>query len=122
MKNKKITAIVWVVCLSLVGVIGILAAMTYLSTEYDKTVAVCKQVKLGATEDEVRKIMGAPTNTLPFDDGKRKSKMLIFPSSPLASTPPQIEIDMGTRQVVEVICDDGYRLAPPNNDPHHPGN
>ena len=110
--NKKTTTTVWVFSLGLVGIVGIFAAMSYINTEHAKVVAACKQVKLGATEDEVRKIMGAPINTVPFDDGKRKSKILIFPSSALASTPPQIEIAIETRQVVEVICDDEYRLAP----------
>ncbi|MCC6965824.1 MAG: hypothetical protein IT391_06015 [Nitrospira sp.] len=109
---KKNTAMVWAFSLGLIGVIGILLRMSYLDTEHTKMVAACKQVKLGATEEEVRKIMGTPINTVPFNDGKKKSKILIFASNALASTPPQIEIDIETHQVVEVICDEEYRLAP----------
>lgn len=103
---------VWVFSLCLIGIIGIFAAMSYLNTENAKVVAACKQVKLDATEDEVRKLMGPPINTVPFNGGKKKSKILIFPSSLLASTAPQIEIDLETHRVIEVICDDEYRLAP----------
>lgn len=109
---KKNTPIVWAFSLGLIGVIGILLRMSYLDTEHAKAIAACKEVKLGATEEEVRKIMGTPISTTPFDDGKKKSRILIFASSAPASTPPQIEIDVETQQVVEVICDEEYRLAP----------
>lgn len=104
---------VWAYSLGLVGIFVTCLAMTSLSSEQAKAVATCKQVKLDATEDEVRKLMGAPIKTLPFNDGKKKSKILIFRSSPLASTAPQIEIDIATHRVIEVICDDEYRLAHP---------
>ena len=103
----------WVLGLGLVGVVALGVTMSLGKIEYDKLVEACKQIKIGATEDHVRQTLGAPINTVPFDDGKRKSKILIFPSSALASTPPQIEIDLETHQVVEVICDDEYRLARP---------
>ena len=94
-----------------VGIIGIFAAMSYVNAEHAKVVAACKQVKLGATEEEVRKLMGTPISAVPFDDGNKKSKILIFPSSLVASTAPQIEIDLQAYRVIEVICDDEYRLA-----------
>jgi len=112
MKERQPIAIS-VLALALCGLIAWVVGMSFGKSENAKVVDACKKIQIGMTEDHVRQTMGAPIKTLPFEDGGRKTIILIFPSSAAASTAPQVEIDANTHKVVEVICDEDYRLPRP---------
>src|SRR2546422_3494489 len=112
MKERQPIAIS-VLALALGGLIAWVVGMSFGESENAKVVDACKKIQIGMTEDQVRQTMGAPIKTLPFEDGGRKTTILIFPSSASASTAPQVEIDANTYKVVEVICDEDYRLPHP---------
>ena len=80
------------------------------SSEYSDLVMKCKQVKLGATEDQVIKELGQPAQKELVELRGRQLRVLNYPAPSAASTSPHIYIDDKSGVVIRVVCDDNYTL------------
>lgn len=72
----------------------------------------CKQIRLGMHKDDVIESMGKPNKIIRREE---KYLIMVFSAKKAASTFPQVYIDPNSNVVIEVVCDDSYRLIVSNN-------
>jgi hypothetical protein len=104
---KKQIIIIRMVLLSL----GIFGAVGCWNREYFELVGECKKIRLGFTEEQVIKELGAPAKKTIGGHNGRQVRTLMYPAPSLAAMAPYILVDDQSGFVVRVVCDDEYELV-----------
>ena len=92
------------------GALLVIGAVSWDSASKYRFVERCKEIELGMSKAEVLQKMQASYNMVGTQYNKRPSETLFFQGPRVAATHPQITIDVGTDQVVSIVCSDNYRV------------
>jgi hypothetical protein len=79
--------------------------------EYHAVVAKLKHVKLGATKQEVRDMVGAPARITNKRIGKEMYEIWTFPHDAFAAEVPQCTFLATTGRVILVTADEDYEIG-----------
>jgi len=84
------------------------------NSKYTELVEKCKQIRIGATEEQVHQLLGPPARIRTVEFNGRQLRNLMYTAPSLVSSPPVIVLDATSRRVVNVVCDDSFELMDKN--------